>query len=81
MPDRSKGISPQMVSAGQQARDYNANINDYLRDVGRILNKSYIEGDTRPENEIIRDIVGDYDNGQFDDYYEICDREYDEEIY
>lgn len=26
-------------------------------------------------------IVGDYDNGQFDDYYEICDREYDEEIY
>lgn len=61
MPDRSKGISPQMVSAGQQARDYNANINDYLRDVGRILNKSYIEGDTRPENEIIRDIVGDYD--------------------
>ena len=61
MPDRSKGISPQMVSAGQQARDYNVNINDYLRDVGRILNKSYIEGDTRPENEIIRDIVGDYD--------------------
>ena len=29
MPDRSKGISPQMVSAGQQARDYNANINLY----------------------------------------------------
>lgn len=26
-------------------------------------------------------IVGDYDNGQFDDYYEICDREYEEEIY
>ncbi len=26
-------------------------------------------------------IVGDYDNGQFDDYYEICDREYDEEIH
>ena len=21
-------------------------------------------------------IVGDYDNGQFDDYYEICDRVY-----
>lgn len=25
-------------------------------------------------------IVGGYDSGQFDDYYEICDREYDEEI-
>ena len=61
MPDRTSGINPQMVSEGQQARGYNQNVENYLRDVGRIVNQSQISGDTRSQDEITRDIVGDYD--------------------
>ncbi len=61
MPDRTSGINPQMVSEGQQAREYNQNVENYLRDVGRIVNQSQISGDTRSQDEITRDIVGDYD--------------------
>ena len=61
MPDRNKGINPQMVSEGQQARGYNQNVGNYLRDIGRIVNQSQASGDTRSQDEITRDIVGDYD--------------------
>lgn len=61
MPDRTSGINPQMVSEGQQARGYNQNVENYLRDVGRIVNQSQISGDTRSQDDITRDIVGDYD--------------------